>query len=67
MSKIADLEYDIEQLYIDGHSPKSIAAQLSCPLVMIYDWLEQEGIEADEVGDIEQGVAVFAQMVKDLA
>lgn len=45
---MSDLAYDIEQLYIEGYSPVSIAAQLNCPLDMIYDWLEQNGCSAEE-------------------
>ena len=67
MSKLAELAYDIEQLYIDGHSPKSIAVQLGCPLGMVYDWLEQNGIDGDAVTDTEQGERVFASMVNELA
>ena len=48
MSKLAELAYDIEQLYIEGYSPKSIAIQLECPLSMIYDWLESNSVEAGE-------------------
>jgi hypothetical protein len=44
MSKIAELAYDIEQLYIEGYSPKSIAIQLECPLTMVYDWLEATNV-----------------------
>jgi len=44
MSKVAELAYDIEQLYIEGFAPKSIAVQLGCPLSMIYDWLEANSV-----------------------
>jgi hypothetical protein len=44
MSKVAELAYDIEQLYIEGFSPKSIAVQLGCPLSMVYDWLEANSV-----------------------
>jgi hypothetical protein len=44
MSKMAELAYDIEQLYIEGFSPKSIAVQLECPLSVVYDWLEATNI-----------------------
>lgn len=47
MSKIAELSYDIEQLYIEGHSPKSIAAILECPVQIVYDWIEGNGVDAD--------------------
>jgi hypothetical protein len=44
MSKMAELAYDIEQLYIEGFSPKAIAVQLGCPLTVVYDWLEETGV-----------------------
>jgi transposase len=66
MSKIAELAYDIEQLYIEGYSPKTIAAMLECPITLIYDWLESESLDADEEGT-EQGERVFDAMVKELA
>jgi transposase len=44
MSKMAELAYDIEQLYIEGYSPKSIAVQLECPLSVVYDWLEATNV-----------------------
>jgi hypothetical protein len=48
MSKMAELSYDIEQLYIEGFSPKYIALTLECPIDMVYQWIESNGIEADE-------------------
>jgi len=48
MSKMAELAYDIEQLYIEGYRPTSIAAQLDIPLSMVYDWLEAVNVAADE-------------------
>jgi hypothetical protein len=44
MSKMAELDYDIEQLYIEGFSPKAIAVQLGCTLEMVYDWLESNSV-----------------------
>jgi len=44
MSKMAELAYDIEQLYIEGYSPKSISVQLGCTLEMVYDWLEANSV-----------------------
>ena len=48
MSKLAEMAYDIEQLYIEGYRPTSIAAQLDIPLSMVYDWLEAVNVAADE-------------------
>ena len=44
MSKMAEIAYDIEQLYIEGYSPKSISVQLGCTLEMVYDWLEDNSV-----------------------
>ena len=44
MSKVAELAYDIEQLYIDGHSPKMIATILECPIEIVYNWMTVEGV-----------------------
>ena len=44
MSKVAELAYDIEQMYIEGYSPKSIAVALECPLTMVYEWLEANSL-----------------------
>ena len=44
MSKLSELAYDIEQLYIEGYSPRSISVQLGCPIGLIYDWLEDTGV-----------------------
>ena len=47
MSKMDDLAYDIEQLYIEGYSPKTISAILGCPIEIVYDWLESENLASD--------------------
>jgi hypothetical protein len=47
MSKLADVAYDIEQLYIEGYKPTTIAAQLDIPLSLVYDWLEQTNLDDD--------------------
>jgi len=54
MSKMAELAYDIEQLYIEGFSPKSIAVQLECPLSIVYDWLEDNSIKDETIDDDEE-------------
>jgi len=47
MSKMAELDYDIEQLYIEGLHPTKIAKELGCPLTMVYDWLESNSVSED--------------------
>jgi hypothetical protein len=49
MSKIAELAYDIEQLYIDGLSAAGIAAELNCPIGIVKGW-----IEGNSVADTQQ-------------
>lgn len=44
MSAMKDLSYDIEQLYIDGFSPSRIAKILECPIGLVFDWLEENGM-----------------------
>jgi len=60
MSKMAELAYDIEQLYIEGFSPKSIAVQLECPLSVVYDWLE-----ATNVSDSKADAADWDELEAD--
>jgi hypothetical protein len=40
MSKMAELSYEIEQLYIEGFSARSIAVELKCPIEIVYGWIE---------------------------
>jgi hypothetical protein len=52
MSKMSDLSYDIEQLYIDGFSPTRIAKILDCPLSIVYDWLEEQNVAEEPQEDM---------------
>ncbi len=44
MSKMADLSYDIQELYIEGHSAKVIAVMLDCPIELVLAELENMGV-----------------------
>jgi DNA-directed RNA polymerase specialized sigma24 family protein len=44
MSKMAELAYDIEQLYIEGYSASQIAIKLNCPIAQVQGWLDYEGV-----------------------
>jgi hypothetical protein len=44
MSKVAELAYDIEQLYIEGHSAKMIATLLECPIELVLGQLQEMGV-----------------------
>jgi hypothetical protein len=57
MSKMAELAYDIEQLYIEGWHPTKIARELECPLSVIYDWLEATNVSEDKIDPAEWDAA----------
>jgi hypothetical protein len=44
MSKVAELAYDIEQLYIEGMSARMIALTLECPIEIVLGALEEMGV-----------------------
>lgn len=44
MSKMADLAYDIEQMYIDGLGAKRIAQLLDCPIEVVLGQLSEMGV-----------------------
>jgi DNA-directed RNA polymerase specialized sigma24 family protein len=46
MSKMAELAYDIEQLYIEGMSARQIANELDCPVELVLGWIEGQGVDA---------------------
>jgi len=52
MSKMAELAYDIEQLYIEGCHPTKIAKILDCPLSIVYDWLEEQNVAEEPQEDM---------------
>jgi hypothetical protein len=52
MSKMADLSYDIQELYIEGHSAKVIAIMLDCPIELVLGELENMGV-ADSPQDYD--------------
>lgn len=51
MSKIAELAYDIQEMYIEGLKPQSISNQLGVPVSVIYDWIETQGLNAEDEYD----------------
>jgi hypothetical protein len=44
MSKMSELSYYIEQLYIDCRSAKAIAAEMNCPIALVLGALEEMGV-----------------------
>jgi hypothetical protein len=45
MSKIKDLAYDVETLFIDGYQPSQIALQLEVPLSIVQGFLKSFGVD----------------------
>ena len=58
MSKVAELMYDIEQLYIDGMSARMIALTLECPIEMVLTALQEMGVE--DVADAPQEDEIYS-------
>lgn len=48
MSKMSELSYDIEQLYIEGLSPKNIARELNCPIEIVESWIKDNSLYSGE-------------------
>ncbi len=44
MSAMSNLDYDIQELYIEGHSAKMIASLLNCPIELVLGTLESMGV-----------------------
>jgi orotate phosphoribosyltransferase-like protein len=51
MSKLKDLAYDIEALYIEGLTEKNIAKTLDIPVEVVYAWQAENGIADDVEAD----------------
>jgi len=54
MSKMKDLTWDVESLFIDGMSPRQIAAELECPLGVVVGILEGFGVDTADVAEKPQ-------------
>jgi len=62
MSKMSELAYDIEQLYIEGLNVGQIARALKCPKEMVLAWIANHGLTPfDEWEDKAQ-----KRLIKDL-
>jgi len=48
MSKMSELAYDIEQLYIEGLNAGQIARELNCPKEIVLDWIADQSLREPE-------------------
>jgi hypothetical protein len=54
MSKLAELSYDIQELYIEGHSAKMIASILECNIELVFVALTDMGVaDSEELSPFE--------------
>jgi hypothetical protein len=49
MSKLKDIAYDVETLFIDGVQPTKIAEQLEVPLSVVQGFLKSFGVDARDL------------------
>jgi DNA-binding CsgD family transcriptional regulator len=49
MSKLKDLTYDIETLFIDGETPSEIARQLDIPISLVKSTLKTFGVDTRDI------------------
>lgn len=49
MSKVAELVYDIQELFIDGMGAKQISQELGCPMDTVLQVLESFGVDAEDM------------------
>jgi len=53
MSKMNELNYEIEQLYIEGYRPSTIATRLGIAVDIVYQWIENESLAQSEYDPYE--------------
>lgn len=66
MSKMAELDYDIQELYIDGLSAREISRRLECPVDQVLACLKGMGV-SDSGPAISEGAMAFQIMVEELS
>jgi len=53
MSISSKLYYDIQEMYIEGYKPFTIAAALNIDIDLVYEWIESEHIAQGEFDPYE--------------
>lgn len=62
MSKMSELSYDIEQLYIEGKNAGQIARELGCPKELVLGWIAEVGLKPFNEWDVD----AQERLIKDL-
>ena len=53
MSISSNLYYDIQELYIEGYKPFTIATILEIPIDIVYQWIESEQLGQEQYDPYE--------------
>ena len=48
MSVMSELDYEIQELYIEGYSARTIAIMLNCPIDIVLGCIEEMGVSDQE-------------------
>ena len=66
MSKMADLSYDIEQLYIEGMNAGQIARELNCPKELVLHWIADQGCKPFDEWDVDAQDRLLTDLTKEV-
>ena len=66
MSKMADLSYDIEQLYIEGMNAGQIARELNCPKELVLHWIADQGCKPLDEWDVDAQDRLLNDLTKEV-
>jgi len=53
MGAVKDMYYDVETLFIEGHTATEIAAELKIPIEYVNDVLSDFGVDPEDFDDAE--------------
>lgn len=60
MSKMAELDYDIQELFIDGHDARMISKLLNVPLKDVQATLESFGVSKADIVDVPEVDEIYS-------
>lgn len=60
MSKMAELDYDIQELFIDGHDARMISKLLNVSLKDVQATLESFGVSKQDIVDIPEVDEIYS-------
>jgi hypothetical protein len=65
MSKMSELSYDIEQLYIEGKNAGQIARELNCPKELVLQWIAEVGLKPFDEWDEDAQKRLIRDVMHD--